>query len=182
MPVNVSSALGRAVVPNALSLLARPLLVPDAQSGRRAFDPGDVERWQHDYGIDFTPMIDAAAPGPLLDPSEGELVATWPPVGPPAVLSRIDLATFEDASMDATAELTIPGGGALNAVAVTFRAELHGSVVHELDPWTWPASSWATAVWFLPGSIQLDAESNLRVHYRRPAYGTPELTCDVTRC
>jgi hypothetical protein len=65
-------------------------------------------------------------------------------------------------------------------VAVTFRAALHGTIAHTLDPWTWPTSSWATSVWVFADRIDLRAGTTLRVHYRRRIHAEPDgLTYEV---
>ena len=113
-------------------------------------------------------------------PTEAEVVATWPPVGPPTTLVALDLATLTDASVLASADLVLDEPGPVNAVAVTFRASLHGSIEHTLDPWTWPTSSWATSVWVLPDPVDLAAGEVLRVHYHRRSPGLADgLTCEV---
>ena len=108
------------------------------------------------------------------------MAATWPPVGPPVVLAPLDLAAVEEASLSAAATLVVNPPGAVNAVAVTFRADLYGSVAHTLDPWTWPASSWSTSVWVLPDLLRVGPEDALRVRYSRRIRGTPDgLACEV---
>ena len=68
----------------------------------------------------------------------------------------------------------------MNAIALTFRAELYEGISHTLDPWTWPASSWATSVWVLPDPVEVGPGSVLRVHYCRRVPGAPDgLTCEV---
>jgi len=68
----------------------------------------------------------------------------------------------------------------VNAIALTFRADLYGGIAHTLDPWTWPASSWATSVWVLPDKMEVSAGSVLRVHYHRRIPGEPDgLTCEI---
>ena len=54
---------GARMIPHALTLLARPILLPEAEVRQRAFGVKDVERWQALYDIDFTPLLDAAIPG-----------------------------------------------------------------------------------------------------------------------
>ena len=126
--------------------------------------------------------MDAAAPGPVNSPTEAEVAATWPPVGPPIVLAVLDLTAFGAATVCASADLTLDPPGAVNAVAVTFRADLYGAIAHTLDPWTWPTSSWATSVWVLPDPLDVGPDAALRVHYNRRVRGTPDgLTCEVVQ-
>jgi hypothetical protein len=130
--------------------------------------------------MEFQPLLDAAIPGPVNMPTEAEVAGVWPPVGPPVVLAELDLTTFEDASVQVSTDLVVDTLGAVNAVAVTFRAALHGTIAHTLDPWTWPTSSWATSVWVLPDRLDLQPGAALRVHYNRRFTDAPDgLTCEV---
>jgi hypothetical protein len=100
--------------------------------------------------------------------------------GPPVVLSSVDLTAFEEASVRAVADLVVDPPGSVNAVAVTFRAALHGAIAHTLDPWTWPASSWATSVWVLPDLVHVGPRDALRVYYNRRTDGAADgLTCET---
>ena len=171
---------GARLIPNTITLLARPLLLPEAEARQRALGREAVERWRRLYGINFEPLLGAAIPGPVNVPTEAEVAAGWLPVGPPVPLVSLDLTAFEDASVRADADLVVDPPGAVNAVAVTFRANLYGSVTHTLDPWTWPTSSWATSVWVLPDTLDIGPEAVLRVHYRRRVIGARDgLTCEL---
>jgi Ribosomal protein L11 methyltransferase (PrmA) len=168
------------LIPHTLTLLARPLRLPDGDARQRAIGRAAIERWRGLYDMDLQPLLDAAAPGPVNMPTEAEVVAGWPPVGPPVTLAALDLATFSEASVRASADLVVDDLATVNAVAVTFRASLHGSIEHTLDPWTWPTSSWATSVWVLPEPLQVGPEDALRVRYNRRAHAAPDgLTCEV---
>ncbi len=171
---------GARLIPHTLTLLARPLLLPHDEARQRAIGRDAVERWRRLYGMEFQPLLDAALPGPVNMPTEAEVAAMWPPVGLPTVLVSLDLTTFDEASVRDSADLVVDAPGTVNAVAVTFRAELYGAVSHTLDPWTWPTSSWATSVWVFPDALHVGAGSALRVHYNRRIPRTPDgLTCEV---
>ena len=171
---------GARLVPHALELLARPLLLPEAEFRQRAFGRTAVERWRGLYGIDFRPLLDVASRDPVYSVAEGEVVATWPPAGPPVTLASVDLTTFEKASVRAATDLVVDPPGPVNAVAVTFRAYLHDGIAHTLDPWKWPSSSWATSVWVLPEPVDVGPHSALRAHYHRRIPGKPDgLTVEV---
>jgi precorrin-6B methylase 2 len=168
------------LIPNALTLFARPLLLPETEARQRALGRAAVERWRGLYGIDFEPLADATSLRPVNSPTEAEVVAAWPPVGPPVVLAVLNLTKFETATVRAATDLVLVTPGAVNAVAVTFRADLHGAISHTLDPWTWPTSSWATSVWVLPDPVHVGRDAVLRVRYDRRVRGTPDgLTCEV---
>jgi len=169
------------LIPHTLELVARPLLVPDAEARQRAIGRRAVERWSQLYGIEFQPLLDAAFPGPVNSPAEAEVLAGWPAVGPPVSLATVELRRYARPVVDASAELVVAPGASVNAVAVTFRAHLHGSIVHTLDPWRWPSSSWATSVWVLPDAALVRSRETLRVRYTRRVPGRADgLTCDVS--
>ena len=168
------------LIPHTLTLLARPVLLPEADTRQRAMGRAAVERWRELYAMEFQPLLDAALPGPVNMLTEAEVVASWPPVGLPVTLAELDLATFDEASVQASADLVVDAPGSVNAVAVTFRAALYGTIEHTLDPWTWPTSSWATSVWVFPDRVDLGAGEVLRVHYHRRSSGSPDgLTYEV---
>jgi precorrin-6B methylase 2 len=172
---------GARLIPHTIELLAHPLLIPDADARQRAIGRQAVERWRHLYGIEFEPLLDAAFPGPVNNPTEAELLAGWPPVGPPVSLAIVELARFGRPTVDASAELAVAAIGHVNAVAITFRAHLHGGTVHTLDPWRWSSSSWATSVWVLPDAVRVGPDDTLRVRYTRRAPDRADgLTCDVS--
>jgi precorrin-6B methylase 2 len=167
------------LIPHTLELVARPILVPDPEARQRAIGRHAIHRWRELYGIEFQPLLDAAFPGLANNPTEAEVLAHWPPVGPPVTLARIALDRYRRPSVDAVAELIVTGP--VNAIAVTFRAHLHDGIVHTLDPWRWPSSSWATSVWVLPDAITLAPRHTLRVRYSRRVPGRADgLTCDVS--
>ncbi|HZE04797.1 MAG TPA: 50S ribosomal protein L11 methyltransferase [Solirubrobacteraceae bacterium] len=168
------------LIPHTLELLARPLLISDVEARQRAIGRQAIERWRELYGIEFQPLLDAAFPGPVNSPTEAEVLAGWPPIGPPVVLATVELRRFERPTVDAASELAVTAPASVNAIAVTFCAHLHGSVVHVLNPWRWSSSSWATSVWVLPDAVRVRACDRLRVRYSRRAPGRADgLTCEV---
>ena len=167
-------APGARLIPHALTLLACPVLLPMAEIRQRAFGREALQRWRDLYDIDFTPLLDAAIPGPNHTITEGEVVATWTQVGPPVVVATLDLTTFDEPSVRASTDLVVEPPGRLNAIALTFRAGLYAGISHTLDPWRWPASSWATSVWVLPDPIEVGTGSVLRVHYHRRVAGAAD--------
>ncbi|HUO71634.1 MAG TPA: 50S ribosomal protein L11 methyltransferase [Solirubrobacteraceae bacterium] len=172
---------GARLIPHTLELIARPLLLPDPDARQRAIGRQAVERWRELYRIEFEPLLDAAFSGPVNNPTEAEVLARWPPVGPPVILATLELGRYQRPTVDACAELAVAPTVSINAVAVTFRAHLHGSLVHTLDPWRWPSSSWATSVWVLPDAVMMKRGDRLRVRYSRRVPGRADgLTCVVS--
>jgi protein arginine N-methyltransferase 1 len=170
------------LVPNALTVMARPVFVSESEIRQRTFGRPSVDRWLELYGIDFQPLLDVADTRPLHTLTEGETVSKWCALGPPVRLVCVDLATFETPSLAGRADLTLYRSCELNAIALTFRAELGAGLLHEFDPWRWPASSWATSVWVLPEPLRVEPPTRLRVQYHRRRAGVDDgLTCEVVR-
>ena len=57
-------APGARLIPHALTLLARPVLLPMAEIRQRAFGREALQRWRDLYDIDFTPVARRGDPGP----------------------------------------------------------------------------------------------------------------------
>jgi predicted RNA methylase len=172
---------GARLVPHTLELVAHPLLIPEEEARQRAIGSKAIQRWRQLYGIEFQPLLDAAFHGPVNSPTEAEVLARWSPVGPPVTLATVELGRYERPTVDASAALTVADTTWVNAIAMTFRAHLHGSVAHTLDPWRWPSSSWATSVWVLPDTVRVGAADTLRVRYCRRVQGRGDgLSCDVS--
>jgi SAM-dependent methyltransferase len=169
------------LIPHTLELVARPLLIPEAEARQRTIGPRALEHWRELYGIEFQPLLDAAYPGPVNSPTEAEVLARWPPAGPPVTLATVKLGQYERPTVDASAELAVAAATCVNAVAITFRAHLYGRIVHTLDPWRWPSSSWATSVWVLPDAVWIGPGEKLHVRYsRRVPDRADGLTCEVS--
>ena len=96
---------GARLTPHTLELVARPLRIPDAEARQRAIGRRAIERWRHLYGIEFQPLLDAAFRGPVNNPTEAEVLAGWPPVGPPVSLATVELGRYDRPTVDASAEL-----------------------------------------------------------------------------
>src|SRR5262249_44743294 len=95
------------LIPSTLTLLARPLLLRGDEARQRAIGRGAVERWRGLYDMEFQPLLEAALPGPVNMPTEAEVAAAWPPVGPVVELLAIDLTTFDRASVQSSADLSV---------------------------------------------------------------------------
>lgn len=162
-------APGARLLPHALCLAIRPLLIPELALRQWAIPPGSRQRWRSLYSMDFQPLVSAAGFGVIQHAVESEVAAAWPQVGPAVELVELDLSAITSASVSATADLV--ADEPFNAVAMTFRADLSGPVSHTFDPWEWPTSSWATSVWILPQPTQ---NPSVRVTYRRRVPGYPD--------
>ena len=80
-------------------LFARPLLLPETEARQRAIGRSAVQRWRGLYGIDFEPLLDAAAPARRTRRPRPRWLARWPPVGPPTILAVLDLTVFDAATV-----------------------------------------------------------------------------------
>jgi SAM-dependent methyltransferase len=118
---------GGRLIPHTLELLARPLLIPDGDARQRAIGRDAVERWRQLYAIEFQPLLDAAFPGPVNNPTEAEVLAGWPPVGPACTLATVELGRQDRPTFDVVVDLRVEPATLVNAVAVTFRVTCMGA-------------------------------------------------------
>jgi hypothetical protein len=51
-------------------------------------------------------------------------------------LATLDLTGFNQPSISSSVDLFVEPPGQVNAIALTFRAELYEGISHTLDPWT----------------------------------------------
>ena len=121
---------GARLIPHALTLLARPLLLPDDEARQRAIGRGG----RRALAAAVRHRVPAAArrrpPGPGQQAHRGRGgrdVATRGPAGRPRRARPHGLRATPRSR--ASADLVVDAPGAVNAVAVTFRADLHGTVV-----------------------------------------------------
>lgn len=90
----------------------------------------------------------------------------------------IDLTTFESTEVGAAAELSIERPGQVEAILLTFSADLADDVRLVHRPRTGEQSSWEASVWFLPDPLAVDQDSRLHIDYRYGVAGeTDGLTC-----
>jgi precorrin-6B methylase 2 len=158
------------VVPRSLRLDVEPLFVPRQQRWSGRVDADAVERWQRRYGIDLSPLRGARRRSPLHWPVDSQVAATWTSLAPPTKLLAVDLAACDSASVTADVELGLEHTGRVDAILVTFRAELHDGISLVHRPRAGEYSSWDASVWFLPDGLDVRAGDRLGVSYR---YGVP---------
>ena len=167
------------LIPRTLELFARPLAVPLVDRRECRVDRKDVEEWRRRYSMDFGPLWEVRRSEPDHWPSEGAMVAGWPPLGPAVKLASVDLASFESHQVHARSELVVEEHGTVDAILLTFRAELHDGIEFLHEPQADRFSSWAFSVWFLPEPIEARAGTRLHVEYRRRVSGRPDgLGCE----
>ncbi len=118
-------APGARLLPHALTLFARPVLLPEAEcvSGRSG-----TRQWS--AGARCTTSTSPRcsmprSPSPTHTITEGEIVSTWPVVGPPGADDHraLDLHRAVGPSVGRSPHRP---PGLVNAVAITFRADLAG--------------------------------------------------------
>ena len=170
------------LVPRGLDLFVRPLAVPLDDRRECRIDREDLQEWRRRYAMDFEPLWEVRRREPDHWPSEGSMVAAWQPLAPPAKLASVDLALFETPEFSASTDVLVEEPGTIDAILLTFRANLHDGIGFVHEPQAGGFSSWAFSVWFLPEPIEARAGTRLQVGYRRLVTGSPDgLTCEMFR-
>jgi|GEM_PF-411895 len=172
-------APGAHLIPSSLRLKVQALSVPDVDRWASRVDRAATDAWRERYGMDFEPLRKARRRTPLHWSVDSQVVATWPTLGPPAELLRIDLGSHTSTGVRAGARLDMSRTGVVDAILVTFSADLYGEIQVDHRPRLGEASNWESSVWFLPEGIDVDEGSMLRVRYRFGVAGEADgLTCE----
>ena len=106
------------MIPHQLTLLARPVRLPEEEVRQRSYGRAAVERWRALYGIDFEPLARRGDPRP--DPHDhrgrgGRHLAAGRSAG--RARPTVDLTTFAEPSVRASADLVVEPPGHVNAIA-----------------------------------------------------------------
>jgi Ribosomal protein L11 methyltransferase (PrmA) len=162
---------GARLIPSRLQVFGVPVAIPPELLGSRTITDEVIERWQSWYGIDFAPLAGAARNTSHTLLLDAETTRELPPLGPPTLLSDLDLRTLQEVQAQGEGAVTIEKAGQLNGVVVYFEAELAPSVSLSTDPEHAPReSSWRNPVWFYndPLSVREKDSVTLSFSYRVP--------------
>jgi precorrin-6B methylase 2 len=158
------------IVPRSLRLDVEPLAVPDHQRWSARVDGSAVEDWRRRYGLDLSPLQDARRRSPLHWPVDGQVAATWSSLAAPRELLNVDFAACTATGVAGDVELEIERAGRVDAVLVTFSADLYDGISLIHRPRAGEFSSWDASVWFLPDGLDARPGDRLHVGY---GYGVP---------
>lgn len=159
------------LIPSRLRVYGLPVAIAPDLLATRAITPAAVDRWRGWYGVDLTPVAEAAhgiSHVLMLDPDSAR---SLPGIAEQVVLADIDLARFEEVSIASTAPARATVAGEVNGVLAFFELDLTPSVGLSTDPRrTTNASSWRNPVWTFSESLAVGSGDVFRVSlsYREP--------------
>ena len=111
-----------------------------------------VRDWHERYGIDFTPLLDAAAGRDHDTTIRARRARDWPPLGPAVRLADIDLTRPHPGTIRTATSLPIDRDGRLSALVLSFVAHLApGIELSTLPEDVSATNSWTSLAW-LPGT------------------------------
>lgn len=158
-------------IPSRIKIHAQPCVVPQALRDKHAFTPENVTRWTEMYGIDFSPLRDAASEAEgvdkpffmVLDLHEAR---GWKKLGAPVVLADIDLANPEP-RFETSAEMAFDTTGEMTGLLEFFELELSPSVRYDAHPDRVSLTcSWHFPAWILAKGRPVAAGTTMQVGYR----------------
>jgi hypothetical protein len=162
------------LIPSRLRVHAIPIAIPADLLATRRISPEAVERWRGWYGVDFSPLAEAASGTShvlLLDP---ESVRELPRLAEPAVLADLELGAFQQVKVEGEATVTVETPGSLNGVALYFDAELAPSVTLSTDPEvSLQESSWRNPVWYYNEALDVEEGQEIRLAFSYRVPGRP---------
>ncbi|MFO0615063.1 MAG: 50S ribosomal protein L11 methyltransferase [Polyangiaceae bacterium] len=160
-------------IPSHIRIFAQPCEVPSALRNRHAFTPENVESWSSRYGIDFGPLRDVTRSGRKAPPADKPFFMVlelseargWKKLGPPTLLSEVDLAAPVP-RFERSADMRFDVTGELQGVLEFFELTLSPSVTFDGHPDRVSlACSWSFPAWLLAKGRPVEAGTSMRVGY-----------------
>jgi ribosomal protein L11 methylase PrmA len=149
--------------------------MPEEIAGQQRILPQQIKRWQHRYGIDFSPMLDADRGRIAGFYERPETVQQWRDMSAPQALSQIDL--HEDARVfEGDTTLVASRQGTVSGVVLYFEAQMSPGVSMSTSPRDGDElSHWFTACWALNTEIEVVPGDEIRLRYRYEGDGRASL-------
>jgi precorrin-6B methylase 2 len=168
------------LIPQRLDLVVQPVSVAQVNRWASRVEPTSVSSWRDSYGVDLSVLWESRRRTPLQWTVEGMTAARWPALAPRTTLAGIDLQTLEQDWVEAEAAVDIDRAGTLDALILTFAAQLTDEIVLPGPPWAGEPSSWDTSVWVLPEAMAVEQGDVLEVRYRFGKPGTVDgVSCEL---
>ena len=153
-------------VPRRLKVVAVPVSVPASRVARATCSPGMASGFRRRYGIDLSPLSDAAAGRPAVTYLRRAEALRARRLAEPRVVVDVDLEADVAPAVEATADFAAARPGLWNGVLLWFETELAPGLAfdHSPDrcsPWT----SWRFPLWVFPEGRALQTGEAARVVY-----------------
>jgi 2-polyprenyl-3-methyl-5-hydroxy-6-metoxy-1,4-benzoquinol methylase len=162
------------LIPSRLKVFGVPVAIPPELLGSRTITEEAIERWRSWYGIDFAPLAGAARDTSHTLLLDAETIRELPPLGPPTLLSDLDLRILQEVQAQGEGAVTIQNAGQLNGVVAYFEAELAPFVSLSTDPEHAPReSSWRNPVWFYNDPLSVREKDSLTLSFSYRVPGRP---------
>ena len=108
------------LIPAALRIYGLPVCIPTEKLRKRVFTQEVISEWQRSYGIDFSPLLEAAQQS-----DQHLLINTynardWEYLSDPILVADIDLKTARSEPIETSATVAMTHTGLLNGILVYF--------------------------------------------------------------
>ncbi len=166
---------GARLIPGEVAVFGLPVTVPPDKLEEGVFCPATLKKWRSWYGIDFSPLAEAALSRPrclYVNPYEAR---GWPALTEGAPLLKVDLKAIAGSVFRETAVATATGRGDLTGVLMYFEAELGAGVRLSTHPAAGTADNhWGCQVWLLPEGLAAEAGDRFALTYSRRIPDSPD--------
>ena len=157
---------GARMSPSGLRTYALPVSIGGDPLGGRIASEAAAARWREWYDMDFHALArqrHEIAPF-FVRP---RVAQGWEPLSDPALLSKVDLASFTGAAVDATASIQASAAGRIDAVVEYFELDLARGITLTNDPRrAHDGCSWNVAVWTAGCPLEVESGDPLDFVYR----------------
>jgi len=155
------------LVPRSLGIYGIPYELAAADLERRSVTPAAIRAWQGWYGIDFSPLSEAARNTAQRVFVRSGATRTWTALAEPLQLAEIDLATVTSPQVEAVAAMRAAVSGRLDGVLVYFDCALSDGVTLSTNPSRAPREShWRCPLWTYAEPLSLEPGDEVTLSYR----------------
>ena len=166
------------LIPARIAIFGLPVVIPKEKLDEFACAPTSAETWHILYGMDLSPVSEAALQARDVQYIKPQRARGWKALSAPLPLAEIDFTTSEQLLIDNRISGRADTAGTLNGLLVYFELELsptsrlstHPDRVDETNHWYSP-------LWILPEPMSLRPGDRFELSYR---YSGGEESCSVS--
>ncbi len=154
------------LIPDALKIYGLPVSVPVKKLREHIFTLEAVRHWQKWYGIDFSPLLNAAE-----EQDHAMLINTyhtqnWLRLSDPILLIELDLETSHYPDIQTSHQVRARNSGPLTGTLIYFELKLGRTIQFSIHPLkATPESAWKSKLWIPGKPVFLEAGDVFELNY-----------------
>jgi predicted RNA methylase len=161
------------MIPDKVQVFGLPVRIPEQKRMKHLFTNESIRNWRSFYGIDFSPLLNAARSGNHRFNIRPNTARRWTSIAGPVLLAEAGLKTFQQWTFKNSRTVEATTTGRLDGMIVYFEVDLSPTIRLSTDPAKADRNcSWHSRVWVFPEPLRLKAGDRFEVTYERGAGST----------